>query len=436
MRSKILLNLFAAVFVMALSAVASAQVITVSGTVMLKQADGTTVPVPGAVVKFYRTDISQEFSAKTDKRGAYVNVGIPLVGTYTIIASGPGARPDFYAAIKISQHAENNFTLEPGEGNTLTLEQLKTARTAVATGTVNTAEVKKRADEAAAERKRVEAENAKAIDLNAKLPEILKAGTTAMTAKNYDEALSQFELGIQADPEQAIFYAYKASALRSRSVDKFNAAAKAKDNAGKEVARADFKAATEASEKAVAAYRQLQSKKAAGNTAGGGAQTPDPMLGYLADRSESYRLALQTSAPIDNDAATKAIEEYINAETDVAKKDKAQSSLGDALFFANRIDDAIAKFREVLAKNPNNLDAMFGLGLALASKVVDVNKDTAILVEARDTLQQFVSKAPEGYPRKQDAVESVKYLDDTMKTAAIKPAAPDTNKPKAGRRKP
>lgn len=437
MRSKMLLNLFAAaaLFVVLSAATASAQVVTASGKVTLKQADGTTVPLPGAVVKFYRTDITQEFNAKTDKRGTYVNVGIPLVGTFTITASGPGARPDYMTNVKISAQPENNFTLEPGDGNALTLEQIKTARTTAATApAVNTAEAKKAADERAKEIARLNAENAKAIDLNAKLPEILKAGNTALDAKNYDEAITQFELGIQADPEQAIFYAYKASALRRRSVDRFNAAAKAKDQPGKEAARADFKTAVESSEKAVTAYHALRSKQA-GNAAGG-AQSPDGSLGYLADRAESYRLALQTSAPIDNDAATKAIEEYINAETDAAKKDKAQSSLGDALFYAGRIDDAIAKFRDVLAKNPNNLDAMFGLGLALASKVVDASKDVEILAEARDTLQQFVSKAPEGYARKQEAMESVKYLDDTLKSASAKPAATDTSKPKAGRRKP
>ncbi len=425
MRSKMLLNLFAAALFVALSAAAtSAQVVTASGNVLLKQADGTTVPLVGGLIKFYRTDISQEFSAKTDKRGTYVNVGLPLVGVYTITASGPGARPDYMTNVRISQRPENNFTLEPGDGNTLTLEQIKTARAAgpaagPAAPAVNAAEAKKAAEERAKEIERVKNENAKAIELNAKLPEILKAGNTALDAKNYDEAINQFELGIQADPEQAIFYAYKASALRRRSVDRFNAAAKAKDQPGKEAARADFKAAVESSEKAVTAYRALKSKQG-GNTAGGG-QSADSSLGYLADRAESYRLALQTSAPIDNDAATKAIEEYIDAEPDVVKKDKAQSSLGDALFYAGRIDDAIAKFRAVLVKNPNNLDAMFGLGIALASKVVDTNKDAPIMIEARDTLQQFVSKAPEGYARKQEAIESVKYLDDTLKSASTKP---------------
>src|ERR671938_328416 len=112
MRSKSWLNLFAASLVLALAALsASAQVITAKGTVKLKQADGTLVPVQGALVKFYRTDINQTFESKTDKKGEYINVGIPLVGTFTITVSAPGARPDYMADIRISQQPENNFTL-------------------------------------------------------------------------------------------------------------------------------------------------------------------------------------------------------------------------------------------------------------------------------------------------------------------------------------
>jgi tetratricopeptide (TPR) repeat protein len=438
MRSKMWLNVFAAALVLTLSAVAaSAQVITATGKVMLKQADGTTVPVQGAVIKFYRTDINQTFDAKTDKKGEYVNVGIPLVGTFTITVSAPGARPDYLAGIKISASPKNDFTLEPGGGEVLTLEQIKAARTAIANGTAspaNAAESKKKADELAAERKRVEAENAKISELNVKLPEILKAANTAFNAKNYDEAINQYDQGIQADPTQGVFYRNKAVALRARGVEKFNAATKAKDVPGKEAARQDFKDSAASAEKAVAALRQVSAGQgAAAPTPGAG--NPDE-VGYLGDRAESYRLALQTATQVDYDAAVKAIQEYINAETDDAKKIKAQASLGDALFYSGKVDEAINAYRQALTANANNLDAMYGLGLALAAKVTDASKDGALIVEARDTLQQFVAKAPDTHPRKQEAAESIKYLEDTMKSAAYKPPT-DTAKPKAGgRRKP
>ncbi|HEX8070512.1 MAG TPA: carboxypeptidase-like regulatory domain-containing protein [Pyrinomonadaceae bacterium] len=413
MRSKSWLNLFAALLVVALScAAASAQVATGSGKVMLKQADGTTVPVQGATVKFFRTDINQEFSAKTDKNGRYVNVGLPLVGTYTIAVSAPGARPDYRAGIRISQQPENDFTLEPGGGEVLTLDQIKNARNAVATGAVNTEEAKKKMAEAEKERARIEEENRKAVELNAKLPEILKAGNSALMAKNYDEAVTQYNLGIQADPSQSVFYRNKAVALRARGVDKYNAGIKAKDNAVKDAARGDFKESAESAEKAVTAFREGASKRGAAGAPAAG--QPAEEVGYLFDRAESYRIALQTAAPIDYEAAVKAIQEYISAETDQAKKDKAQASLGDALFYSNRLDEAVAAYRAALAANANNLDAMYGLGFALAAQ------DPSKYGEARDMLQQFVSKAPDTHPRKQDAADSIKYLDETLKSASSK----------------
>jgi tetratricopeptide (TPR) repeat protein len=428
MRSKLLLHLFAALVVALSAASASAQIITAKGKVMLKQADGTVVPLQGAVVKFFRTDINQTFEAKTDKRGEYVNVGIPLTGTFTIAVSAPGARPDYLPNVKISASPENNFTLEPGDGTALTLEQIKAGRAAAAAagGTANTEEAKKRAAEAEAERKRIEAENAKATELNAKLPEILKAGNTALMAKNYDEAITQYDQGIQLDPTQAVFYRNKAVALRTRGVDKYNTAIKAKDNAGKDAAREDFKQAADMAEKAVVNFRQNASKSAAAPAAPGAPATDE--VGYLFDRAESYRLALQTLTTVDNEAAVKAVQEYINAETDEAKKAKAQASLGDALFQGGKLEEAVAAYRTALSANPNNLDAMYGLGFALAAQ------DQSKYGEARDMLQQFVSKAPDTHPRKQEAADSIKYLDETLKSAATKDT--DTKKTTNTRRKP
>src|ERR671912_764105 len=141
----------AALLLAAMSVAASAQVVQATGKVTLKQADGTEAPVQNALIKFYRTDIKQTFEAKTGKNGTYVHAGIPLVGTFTIAVSAPGARPSYIPDIPIGR---------------------------------------KRAEAEAAERKRIEEQNAKAMELNTKLPEILKSGNDAFTAKNYDQAIT------------------------------------------------------------------------------------------------------------------------------------------------------------------------------------------------------------------------------------------------------
>ncbi|MGH9940728.1 MAG: tetratricopeptide repeat protein [Pyrinomonadaceae bacterium] len=421
-------TLAAALFIALMSAAAAAQVVTASGTVTLRQADGTDVPVKDAVIKFYRTDIKQEFSAKTDKSGRYVNAGIPLVGTFTIVVSAPGAQPDFLAGVRLGQRSENNFKLIPGDGSALTLEQTKAATTAApaaARGEMSAEDKKKMAEELA-KRAEIEAKNRNIEDRNAKLPPIFTAANTAINESNklsgadklrkLDEAITLYDQGIGIDADEAVLYLNKGIALRSRGVEKYNLAVRSKDkaerDAGFEASRADLKTAVDNGEKALALFRNAsQGGTAAGAAPAAPGNKPNDELLHLSTLAETYRLAMQTKTSIDNEAAAKAIQAYIAVEPDSAKKDKAQASLGDALFFAGRVDEAVAKFREVLTANPNNLDAMYGLGLALASV------DPPQIAEARDTLQQYVSKAPETNPRKQEATEMVKYLEDTLKSA-------------------
>jgi tetratricopeptide (TPR) repeat protein len=369
---------------------------------------------------------------------------------YTVIVSAPGARPQYFTKIKASAVPPEvltnyNITMEPGDGSTLTLDQVKTLEAsggslpaAPTNAAPPSAEARKKADELKAERDRIEAENKKAGEINLKLPEIMKAGNAAFTAgvslkettaklQKYDEAIARYDEAIALDATQPNILRNKSIVLLERGKERYNAALKAKDKEGKEAGKTDFKAAAETAEMAITTERKVKS-------AGAAAASPqNEELPFLSTRFDAYRLALQTSAPIDNDAAAKAIEEYINAESDQAKKDKAQSSLGDALFFAGRVDDSIAKFREVLGKNPNNLDAIYGLGIALAAKVVDATKDAPLITEAHDMLQQFVAKAPDGYPRKQEAAESVKYLEDTLNASK---ATEKSNKAGNARRKP
>src|SRR5918993_2749718 len=440
----------AALLLAAMSVAASAQVVQATGKVTLKQADGTEAPVQNALIKFYRTDIKQSFETKTGKNGTYVHAGIPLVGTFTIAVSAPGARPSYVTDVPIGRRSENNFALEPGDGSALTLEDIKklgtsggtspaaSGGTAAAPAKVSE-EDKKRAAEAAAERTRIEEANAKAAELNTKLPEILKAGNDAFTAKKYDEAITHYDQGLALDPTQAVFHRNKGIVLRARGVEKFNAAAKAKDLPGKDAAKEDFKNSAEHMEKALAAQRDHAAKNAGAAAAPATGGQPNEELGFLFDRSESYRVALQTGASVNTEAAVKAFEEYLAVETDPAKKMRGQNGLGDALFMGGKMDESIATFRQVIATSPQNLDAMLGLGTALAAKgsLAEGGSGSAMIAEARDLFQEFIKKAPDTHAKKADAVATAQYLDETIKAAnAPKPSTGGSRTPGTGRRKP
>lgn len=435
---KPLLRAFAAALLLAASGViASAQVTQINGKVTLKQADGTVAPVAGAQVDIYRTDIKWEDHIKTNKKGEFQHAGIPFVGTYTIAVSAPGAQPTYRSGLRLSQQPEQNFELNPGDGSRLTLDQIKAsdARSGNAAASAVSAEDRKKAlaaaEAAKAEAARVEENNKKVENLNS----LLKSANDLLTAKKYDEALAIYDQGIQQAPDEPVFYRNKAIAQRARGVDLYNTALRNKDSAGKDSARNDLKGSVESAEKAVTLARASVAKNgAAANGAAGasGAAAGNPLLPFLEARQESYRLALATITPVDTEAAVKAFQEYIEAETDPSRKMKAQASLGDSLFASGKIDEAITTYRQVLSSTPDNLDAMYGLGIALAAKVTDATKDAPLINEARETLQKFISKAPDTNPHKQEAIASVQYLDETMKAASSKPE----EKPKSGRRKP
>ncbi len=442
MRTNILTRIAAIALLSALCAVAaSAQVTQASGKVTIKQADGTVVPVQGAVVTFYRTDIKSKYDTKTDKSGRYVYAGLPFTGIYTIAVSAPNAQPTFRAKVRISQIPETDFTLNPGDGKVLTLEEINSANAAVAaTGGMpaNDADLRRRKEAIDKQIEAAKAENEKATATNAQLSEILKAGNAAFTSKNYAQAVASYDKGIQADPSQAVFYSNKSIALRSIATDKYNTAVRAKDIAGMTSARADFKTAADLADKAVTLYRENKAKNAAGNkTAAGtvsaaGSGQNEELNGYLAPRVETYRIAIQANTPEVADAATKAFQEYLAVETDPAKKAKAQLNLADALFQSNKVDEAIAAYNAILASKPDDLDAMYGLGVALSAAATSVDPPIkAKMVEARDALQRFAGKAPGTDPRKQEA-ESIAQGFDIQLKGNNKPAATPTGK---GRRK-
>src|SRR5215212_6678848 len=99
----LVLALASALLLAASAAVTNAQVLQISGKVTLKQADGSVVPVSGAQIDIYRTDIKWEAQVKTNKRGEYMHAGIPFVGVYTLVVSAPGAHPDYVRDVRLSQ---------------------------------------------------------------------------------------------------------------------------------------------------------------------------------------------------------------------------------------------------------------------------------------------------------------------------------------------
>jgi tetratricopeptide (TPR) repeat protein len=254
----------------------------------------------------------------------------------------------------------------------------------------------------------IEAGNKKIEAVNEVVTRTFKSGNEALNAKKYDEAISLYTEGINADPTHPgapVLLTNKSIALRARGVNRYNEAVTATDNAAKtaglEAARKDFRDAAEASTKAV------ELLKAMPTPTDPTAQTNHNTNKYLAlaARAEAMRLLVSKADPSQADVGLAAFQEYMAVETAADKKAKAQIDVGQMLLDAGASDKAYTEFQKILAENPENVDAMLGAGLALFQ-----SGDKSKFQEAANHLQRFVDKAPETHKLRASAKEALDYL--------------------------
>ncbi|MDX6383370.1 MAG: hypothetical protein QOK48_943 [Blastocatellia bacterium] len=405
MRRLNILSSIIALAVLALSAMtAAAQTGSLRGHVLLKQSDGTTVKPADVQIDVFRTDISGQFHTKTDKKGEFVFAGLPFIGTYIVAASLPNASPYAMRNVKVGRDIDYEIVLGPGNGKRLTEAEAKQivaggGQDATTTnGSGESAEAKAKREELLKKNAEIEASNKKAENTNQIVGEAFKAGNTALNAKNYEEAVKQYDIGLAADPEQAALLTNKAAALKALGVDKYNAAIKSTDDAGRtaqlDAAKAFFKDSAETADKAFA----LVKKETAPTDPNDQKRYEANKYAALNVRAEAYRLYVSKGDGTKADAGLAAYQDYLAAETDATKKAKAQLDLAQMLLDAGAADKALIEYQKILAANPDEPDANLGAGLALYS-----TGDKTKYQEAANYIQHFVDKAPDTHKLKADA---------------------------------
>lgn len=421
------------------------QVGELRGTVMMAQADGQKVPLADAQIDVFRTDIKGEYKTKTNKKGEWVFAGIPFVGTYVVAVSHPTASPNFMPGVKAGRGVPVELEVKPGDGKRFTFDEIKSAGGAAAApanpgapgntgggGGKESEEDKAKREELLRKNKEIEEGNKKIEAANAIIARTFKAGNEALTAasaagknnelaiQKYDEAITQFNEGLAADSEQPALLTNKAVALKGRGVQKYNTAVSGKtvDDAAKtaliEGAKADFKAAAEASTKAVTL---LKAQPAPTDPAELQRYNGNKYAG-LVTQAESMRLFVSKVDGTQAAAGVTAFKDYIAIETDPVKKSKAQLDLAQMLLDSGAADKALAEYEAILAATPDNPDANFGAGMALYAQ-----QDKAKYQDAANYLQRFVDKAPAGHQFKDEA----KLILDDMK--ANQNVTPDKKAP-------
>lgn len=398
-----------ALALLALSAVnVIAQVGRIEGEV---KKQGTTEMIPGATVQIVRTDIKGQYDVTADKKGRFLHAGVPYVGTYTLLISAPGFAPTYLAGIRPT--GENLVVeLAPGDGHKLTIEEVRAATggagkrpgggAAPAAGAeapkqMSPADAKKLQEEAA---KRA-AENEKVKADFEKLKTLFEEGKTLASAKDYAGAVTKFSEAEKLDAEQHVIAANLALALYNRGATQLNAAQGQTDAAKKDeltkAAKQDFVDA------GAAASRAITANEPGLNDPAKAAEAKKAKVSYLKIRADSQGVLAKRY--FEQPAAEAAFADYALATSLSENPDEKKAfplKGAQALFDAGVAEKAVSAYQEILKGDPENVEALYGLGLSY----VNVGK----FQEAANTLQLFADKAPATDSRVADAKTVIKDL--------------------------
>jgi len=416
MFSSILKRAAALVAVVLISAAgAFAQTGSVEGTVRVNE-NGVKKGVPNAVIDIYRTDIKGHWTVKADKIGHYVMLGLPLQGTYTFVASGPNITPTYSAGIRITQTPVFDLNVEPGDGSTMTLDQIMAAQKSgggpgrpAGPAPSGADKVKAEAAQKEFEQKKKEGEALQSSFDQARTHYNAGVELTKATPPNYQAALSEFEQasGVDAGKHKAmLLLSYRAHANLAEAhyqigVEQFN-------QKKREEAKPHFEKAVEAANKAIS--------EASSDTPENNPNLNNDLVIYYNILAKNSLLLVQHySAANIIDPTVKALD--MAASLDTANKNKWGITKGDMYFAAGRTEDAVAAYKAVLAVDPNNIDALYGLGLTLVA-----GTEKAQIQEGANTLSDFVAKAPATDKRVAIVKEALEGVKNAYKVEAEKPA--------------
>ena len=413
--------LVVAIVIASASLTTFAQVAELRGKVVMQQADGQKVPLAGAQIDVFRTDMQAKYDTKTDKKGDFVFAGLPFIGIYTVVASHPTARPNFLPGVRVGQGNIIEIVVTPGDGKRPTYEEVKAAgggtpnpAAGASTGATESAADKAKREELMKKNAEIEASNKKITEANEIIGRTFKAGNEALTAagaaskaknseeaiQKYTAALAAYDEGLAADSEQPAILTNKAVALKGRGVERFNATITSKTlddaakTAGLAAAKEDFKAAAETANKAVTLIKAQPAPTEPSEVQRYNSNKYAAML----TQAESMRLYVSKADGTKADDGIAAYKDYIAVEMDPAKKAKAQLDMAQMLLDAGAADKALAEFKAILATTPDSPEANLGAGLA-----VYATGDKAKFQEAANFLQRFVEVAPDSNPMKDDA---------------------------------
>lgn len=406
-----------------LGASALAQVGRLEGSVV--KAD-TKEPVVGAEVQIERTDIKGSYPVKTDKKGTFLHAGVPLTGTYTVIVSAPGHQPQFFAGIRGSNSEPIKVELQPGDGRKLSLADIKAMGGGGAAGQAakpgqkapSAEELKKQQEEY---NKAKEARDKQMADHEG-MKKLFEEGQQLYANKDWGGAITKYNEAAKLDPDQQAIWGNLAIALYNRGVTNVNESLK--DPTKRDPAKQDFTDAISASDKALALVEPQMADPAKGPAAKKG------KLQYLKIKADSESLLAKRLGMAEMaDAANK---DYVAAaalaETPAEKQSFAVKG-AETLREAGKGAEATAALKAILEADPENVDALYSLGLVYAN-------EEKTWQDSANALQKFVDRAPDTDPRKAEAKTVIAALLQGNKNLVVPKSEPAGRRPAPAKKKP
>jgi tetratricopeptide (TPR) repeat protein len=358
------------------------QTSTIEGTV--KDENGK--PVQNAVVNIERTDINGHYPVKTDKKGHYGHYGLPAVGTFDVTVVVDGKVRDGIKGVRTTGGAiTEDFNLKSPQA----------AAAAAAAGQTPAEQerglTKAQKEEFEKAAKAREAQIAKNKDLN----DAYTAGRTALDAKMWDDAITNFTKASMLDAGQIAIWSGLADAY---------------------VGSAGTKTVSEASEQYDKAFEAFKKAIELSSTL-----APTEQAAYY----NNYALALAKDKKLD-DAKTNLDKA---AQLDPMGAGKYFYNMGALLVNSNQNEAAGDEFRKSIAADPTYADAYYQLGLYLTSKATTDAKGNIVAAAGTiENLQKYLDLKPDG-GFAPSAKELIASLGGKVNTSFSNPSAkPNTKK--------
>jgi tetratricopeptide (TPR) repeat protein len=336
-----------------LALTASAQITTVEGDV--KGSDGK--PVQNAVVKITRTDIKGNYETKSNKKGHYIYMGLPI-GNYNLAVFVDGKQMDSVSNVHTSPGDSKpiDFDLKASQqDNSAKQAEIKKA---VETGQMSKELERSMTPEQKAQLEKQMKDSSEKMKKNKELNDSFNAGMAAKEAKQWDVAVTEFTKASALDPTQQAVWAQLGEANVRLAETKTGP---------------DFDAAMQ---KAMEAYNKAIELK------------PDDPASH-----NNYAIALGKAKKFPE----MQVELKKAVDLDPPNGGKYYYNLGAMLVNANQGDAAQEAFKKAIELTPTYADAYYQYGVTLVGKAtIGADGKVTPVPGTVEAFQKYLELAPEG----------------------------------------